>query len=164
MKPRLHRGDDDGRRDDDRFGEPRALRADRGEPNHRDDGTGLRDVGAAVHVLYVGERTRDEPTQKGFEETITEALQTGEDILESLVDRATEVGVEAEETVTSGVPRTTIEEYDDDHDIGLIVIGSTGASDVSETLLGTVSKYILNEAPADVVVVRPDILLCDAGE
>ncbi|SDJ67066.1 universal stress protein [Natronorubrum texcoconense] len=119
---------------------------------------------AGLHVLYVAERTRDEPTRKGFDEKITEELQTGEDVLESVVDRSTEVGVETEETVTSGVPRTTIEEYADDHDIGLIVIGSTGASDVSEKLLGTVSKYIVNEAPADVFIVRPDVLLSDAAE
>ncbi len=34
---------------------------------------------------------------------------------------------------------------------------STGASDTTEKLLGTVAKYVVNEAPADVFIVRPDI-------
>ncbi|MXV62226.1 universal stress protein [Natronorubrum sp. JWXQ-INN-674] len=116
---------------------------------------------AVLHVLYVAERTRDEPTQTGLEEKLTDELDTGEDVVEAVDAEAATAGVETEVTVESGVPRTVIEEYTDDHGIELIVIGSTGASDVTEKLLGTVSKYVVNEAPADVFIVRPDVLLSD---
>ena len=119
---------------------------------------------AVLHVLYVAERTRDEPTRTGLAEKITAELDTGEDVVDEIVETATEAGLDTDGTVTTGVPRTTIESYADDHDIGLIVIGSTGATDVSEKLLGTVSKYVVNEAPADVFIVRPDAVLSDSSE
>ncbi|MCU4744596.1 universal stress protein [Natronoglomus mannanivorans] len=111
---------------------------------------------AVLHVLYVAERTRDDPGQKGLEEKVAEELNDGRDVVESIENRAAEYGLDTEAVVEPGVPRTMIEEYAAEHDIGLIVIGSTGASDVAEKLLGTVAKYVVNEAPADVFVVRSD--------
>lgn len=114
---------------------------------------------AELHVLYVAEKTRDEPIQKGLKEKLGEELNEGKDEIEDIEQRATERGVETVTTIEPGVPRTTIEDYAEEHDIGLIVIGSTGASDITERLLGTVAKYVVNEAPADVFVIRPDVKL-----
>ncbi|WP_238386974.1 universal stress protein [Natrialba swarupiae] len=114
---------------------------------------------AQLHALYVAERTRSEPTQKGLEEKVAEELNQGRDVIEDVEQRATEQELESVTGVESGVPRTTIEAYAADHDIDVIVIGSTGASDVAEKLHGTVAKYVVNEAPADVFVVRPDARL-----
>ncbi|EMA47154.1 hypothetical protein C446_00525 [Halobiforma nitratireducens JCM 10879] len=49
--------------------------------------------------------------------------------------------------------------YASEHDIGLLVIGSTGASQMTERLLGTAAKTVVNETPADILVVRPDRVL-----
>ena len=114
---------------------------------------------ATVHVLFVAERTRDDPETKGLEETIAEELDEGRSVVESVAERAEANGVATERAVEVGVPRTTIEAYADERGIDLIVVGSTGADDVSEKLLGTVAKYVVNEAPADVLVVRPDVAL-----
>lgn len=114
---------------------------------------------AVLHVLYVEEKTRDDPVQTGPEEKLAKEKQTGRGVLGTVEDQAEPAGVETTTTLARGVPRTTIEDYTDEHDIDLVVIGSTGASDVSDKLLGTVSKYVVNEAPADVLVVRPDELL-----
>jgi nucleotide-binding universal stress UspA family protein len=100
---------------------------------------------AALHVLYVAEKTTKDPARKGVE-----------DVVEDVEARATERGIEVETTVESGVPRTKIESYAADRETGLTVLGSTGASGVTEKLVGTVAKYVVNEAPADVFVVRPD--------
>ncbi len=116
---------------------------------------------ATLHVLYVVEQTRDDPEMKGFEEKIAEEVDRGHDIVEEVKTRATNEGVETETTVERGVPRSTIVDYTDEHGIDLIVIGSTGADDPAEKLLGTVSKFVVNEAPADVFVVRPDERLAD---
>ncbi len=114
---------------------------------------------ATLHVLYVAEKTREDPTQKGLEETLTTELSDGQKTVAAIETRAGERGIEAETTVTPGVPRTMIEQYADEHDVGLIVIGSTGASGITEKLLGTVAKYVVNEAPADIFVVRSDAVL-----
>ncbi len=57
-------------------------------------------------------------------------------MIEDVEQRATEQELESVTGVESGVPRTTIEAYAADHDIDVIVIGSTGASDVAEKLHG----------------------------
>jgi nucleotide-binding universal stress UspA family protein len=105
---------------------------------------------ASLHALCVAEITRDDPELTGLEEKLSE-------------ERATSAGVETETTVERGVPRSTITEYAEERGIDLIVIGSTGADDPTEKFLGTVSKFVVNEAPADVFVVRPNERLADAG-
>ncbi len=114
---------------------------------------------ATVHALYVVEKTRKEPVETGLEETIIERRKHGRTVLSAVEKSANRAGCEIHTTIKDGVPRTVIESYTADHEIELIVIGSTGASDVTEKLLGTVAKYVVNEAPADVLVVRPDAVL-----
>ena len=114
---------------------------------------------ATLHALYVVEHTREEPTQTGFEEHVAAERRDGKRVIADVERRATAHGVALESTIEDGVPRTTIEEYAGEHDIGLIVVGSLGASQVTEKLLGTVAKYVVNEAAADVLVVRPDDVL-----
>jgi nucleotide-binding universal stress UspA family protein len=116
---------------------------------------------ATLHVLYVAERTRNDPELKGLEEKIAEEIDRGHDIVEAVERRATNQGIETTATVERGVPRSTIVDYTDEHGIGLVVIGSVGATDPVERLVGTVSKFVVNEAPADVFVVRPDERLAD---
>ena len=111
---------------------------------------------AALHVLYVVEKSQDDPTQKGRDEHIAEQLNEGRDVVDEIVGQAKNEGVDTTSTVEDGVVRTMIEKYADEHEIDLITIGSTGASGATEKLLGTVSKYVVNEAPADVLVVRSD--------
>lgn len=111
---------------------------------------------AELHALYVVEKTRDRPTQKGLDEKISQELSTGKDALESVEQQAAQTGVETVTALEPGVPRTTTEDYADEHDVGLIVMGSTGASDITDKLLGTVAKYVINEASADVFIVRSD--------
>lgn len=114
---------------------------------------------ATLHVFYVAERTRDDPVEKGFEEKLTEEISAGREIVGAIDSRASERGLDTEVTVEVGVPHVRIERYVDEHDVGLTVVGSTGASEITEKLLGTVAKYVVNEAPSDVFVVRPDAAL-----
>ena len=114
---------------------------------------------ATLHVLYVVEMTQEDPTQTSPEEKLTKERGEGRDVIEAVEQQATEAGIKITTSIERGVPRTTIEEYADEYDINLITIGSTGASGMSEKLLGTVAKYVVNEAPADVLVVRHDDVL-----
>ncbi len=114
---------------------------------------------ATLNVLSVAERTRDDPEAKGLKEKLAEEVDDARDVVESITERAEANGVATERAVEVGVPRTTIEDYADERGVDLIVVGSTGADDVSDKLLGTVAKYVVNEAPADVLVVRPDAAL-----
>lgn len=111
---------------------------------------------ATLHVLYVVEKTRDEPTQKGLAEKLAEDVSEGTDIADRISAEAATANLDIETTVEQDVPRTRIVDYVETHEIDLVVIGSTGADDVADKLLGTVAKYVVNEAPADVFVVRRD--------
>ena len=111
---------------------------------------------AELHALYVREKTSDDPEVKGLDEKLTEELHQGRQILEDVEKQARKKDIVIETVLETGVPRTVIEEYAADQDIGLIIMGSTGADSVPEKVLGTVSKYIVNEAPADVFLIRPD--------
>lgn len=114
---------------------------------------------ATMHALYVMEETRDEPTRKTPEEKFSEEKRTGSRAVEVVEDHGEDHGIAVETVIERGVPRTEIETHVDENNIDLIVIGSTGADSVKEKFLGSVSKYIVNEAPADVLVVRPDAAL-----
>ena len=81
---------------------------------------------AALHVLSVAERTRDDPEVKGLEEKLAEELDEGQNVVETVAEQAEANDVETERAIEVGVPRTTIEDYADERGIDLIVIGSTG--------------------------------------
>ena len=112
--------------------------------------------GAVLHALYVIEKSRGDPDHEGLDEHVGEQHHEGTAIVDDLEQQAKSQGLDVTTAIEQGVPRTTIEEYAASHDVDLVVIGSVGASGVTDKLLGTVAKYVVNEVPADVLVVRPD--------
>jgi nucleotide-binding universal stress UspA family protein len=61
-------------------------------------------------------------------------------------------------TVCHGDPSRVILEYEQAQDCDLLVVGKRGLSVVEELLLGSVTKHVLAEATADVLVVGPRAL------
>ena len=55
-----------------------------------------------------------------------------------------------------GDPSETILEYVDEHDIGLIVIGTKGRTGLDRMLIGSVAEQVLRRAPAPVLVIKPE--------
>ncbi len=56
--------------------------------------------------------------------------------------------------VTDGVPGAEILRTITEHHIDLVVLGTRGLSKISGFLLGSVSEWVLNEAPCSVLIVR----------
>ncbi|MDO4903448.1 MAG: universal stress protein [Limosilactobacillus sp.] len=48
------------------------------------------------------------------------------------------------------------ENYPEEHDIDLIVIGATGLNVVGRLIVGSTASYVIREAPCDVTVVKTD--------
>ena len=82
-------------------------------------------------------------------------LDAAEEVmLAEATERAAARGVESNVEVTAGEPVAEIISHAESIDADLIVVGSRGRSEVASSLLGSVSRGVLHEAPRPVLVVR----------
>lgn len=89
-----------------------------------------------------------------YQEQWEKFKQQGEELLRSLVEEATKVGVKAEFTQDFGNPGRTICDFAQTWPADLILIGSRGLSGVKEMFLGSVSNYVSHHAPCSVLIMR----------
>ncbi|WP_049923791.1 universal stress protein [Halopiger djelfimassiliensis] len=118
--------------------------------------------GAEVHALYVvdtdsmslslGAEQVDRIRQGQYGE-MEEVRTRAEKATATVTDRAEELGLDAVEHVSAGRPHSLIEEYADDNDIDLIVMGSHGRAGIRRTLLGSVTERTLRSTTIPVLVV-----------
>lgn len=87
-------------------------------------------------------------------ESLEDAEQRGDSILEDAASQATERGVGVETTLLYGPPADRIISYADEHDVDAIYIGHRGMSERLEGLLGSVAKRVVERATVPVTVVR----------
>lgn len=111
--------------------------------------------GSTVHVLFVADDTRDTVTVMGG--TILETLeQEGEKLVEEMVARAEEHGIEATGDVVRGTPYEAIVEYADEHDIDVIVMATHGRTGVERYLLGSVTERVVRTASEPVLTIHAE--------
>ena len=112
---------------------------------------------AELHVLHVLDTTAT--TGDVETESITvEFDDIGEDIVETVVDRVHESGLDRiVDEVRRGPPPMMILEYADEHDVDLIVMGTHGRTGLDRYLLGSVTEKIVRQSDVPVLTVRqPD--------
>ena len=106
--------------------------------------------GATVHVLHViDSRFYDTSIDSAVEPLRNE----GEEYVEDLAAMAEDAGVDVTTAVEVGRPARRILEYVSDNDVGLVVMGTRGRSELSRRLLGSVTKYVVTHADVPVHVV-----------
>jgi nucleotide-binding universal stress UspA family protein len=78
--------------------------------------------------------------------------------VEAYKDWAEGKGVENIETIIrNGSPRTEIADaLPEEQDLDLIILGATGLSALERAFVGSVSQYVVQNAPCDVLIVRRD--------
>ena len=118
---------------------------------------------AELHSLYVvdtdsmslslGPEQLDRIEQGNWGE-MDEVRERAESATGIVADRGHDRGIEVVEHVASGKPHTVIEEYAEDHDIDLVVMGSHGRSGVRRALLGSVTERTLRSTDVPVMVVE----------
>lgn len=75
--------------------------------------------------------------------------------VETVEKRATEASVSAVETaIEQANPYPGIRSYVEDHDIGLVVMGTHGRSGIGRYLLGSVAEKTVRTSPVPVLTVR----------
>ncbi|WP_256392289.1 universal stress protein [Natronoarchaeum rubrum] len=113
--------------------------------------------GADLHALYVIEtRTAYDNAIVDPEEVEANLRSEGREILDTVVDRAAEAGVDAETAVEEGVPADTVEAYAETHDADVIVLGRRGRSGLRRALLGSTTDALVRTSPVPVLVVGDD--------
>jgi nucleotide-binding universal stress UspA family protein len=94
-------------------------------------------------------------TQDGTVRAFPFHLDAGEESMLAVATRkATERGIESNVEIGSGEPVAEIIAHADSIDADLIIVGSRGRQEVAGSLLGSVSRGVLHEAPRPVLVVR----------
>ncbi|WP_336037596.1 universal stress protein [Halobacterium yunchengense] len=111
-------------------------------------------VGATVHALYVVEKGGNPWDSESMENQQQRAREYGEGVLNDVASAAEGLGVEAETAVEVG-PRVheEINEYVEEHDIDLIVMGS-GYRGRLGGLLGSTAEKVLRSAEVPVTTLR----------
>lgn len=111
---------------------------------------------ARVHALYVVDGAAYSTLEAGSE-IVIEALEAeGEEATERVTEAADAAGVAATTTVTTGTAYRTIQDYVDDNDVDLIVMGTHGRQGLDRYLLGSVTERVVRTADVPVMTVRQE--------
>lgn len=110
-----------------------------------------------LHVLDVDSISHEYsiPFYEEVEE-LNPYIQNAKDSLEKYSDLAKKAGVRNVLTdVQEGSPKLVIsEEYPDDHNIDLIVIGATGMGNLQRMIIGSTTAFVVRHARIDVIVAK----------
>lgn len=119
---------------------------------------------ATIHALYVVDTTAIPSTADGG--MVTDVMRrSGRTAAQRIVDMATAAGVDAADPVVrSGVVHRQIVDYADEHDVGLIVMGTHGRSGLDRFLLGSVTEKVIRASQVPVLTVHtaPEVQAADA--
>lgn len=90
---------------------------------------------------------------------VNEATKTAKETMMDYVKSAQKQGLDKVSYVIEyGTPKPIIgKQLPEEHDIDLIMVGATGLNAVERLFIGSVSEYIIRQAPCDVLVVRTDL-------
>jgi nucleotide-binding universal stress UspA family protein len=121
-----------------------------------DHAIGLADgTDAALHVVHVVDVAAT--SRLGESAAVLAGLEdAGREAVDDVIGRADEAEVRSvQASVLSGSPARSILDYTDDHDIGLIVMGTHGRSGLERYLIGSVTETVTRLADVPVLSV-PD--------
>ncbi len=118
-----------------------------------------------LYLLFVEEPQGEVPGQDHFprkfghfREELSKMRQKTMEKARQLVNRRVAPfrakGLEVHPIVVEGIPGTEILTAIEQHQIDLVALGTKGLSGIKRFLLGSVSEWMLNEAPCSVLIVR----------
>jgi nucleotide-binding universal stress UspA family protein len=108
--------------------------------------------GAAVTILYVRHTPLPVLGDPFYQRALSAELRKANETVAVAAAVAHEMGVQAEAEVLEGDPADRILELARMRDVDLIVVGSRGLGPIAGTLLGSVSREVLQHADRPVLV------------
>jgi nucleotide-binding universal stress UspA family protein len=82
------------------------------------------------------------------------AMDKANQQLESISKKLTDMGLDVEVKVVTGIPFFEILKVEEAEDVSAIIIGSHGKSNVKEMMLGSVSEQVLRKSKKPVIVIK----------
>lgn len=113
---------------------------------------------ATLHTLYVVDQralAAYYDTGPMIGDLIDNLTSVGENATEAVRERASEREVAVETTVLQGIPPAAIDEYVEENEIDLVVMGTHGRTGVERYLLGSVTERVVRTSEVPVLTVRP---------
>ncbi|WP_336362970.1 universal stress protein [Halalkalicoccus salilacus] len=114
-------------------------------------------MGATVHLLHVVDvATEMSAASVGdIADDLTEALdEEAKEALNQAEQMADEARVTSERAVLEGFPEDAIHQYSTDNGIGLVVVGQSEDSTLTEQLFGSTTEDVLESVTTSVLVAR----------
>lgn len=110
---------------------------------------------AAVHVVFVVDENihGKTPALSGYEAFLEKVENEGQRIVDGVVERATDRGIEATGSVLRGRPDEMLVDYVDANDVDLVVMGKRGAAGVEPPHMGSVTERVISRTDVPVVPV-----------
>ena len=88
-----------------------------------------------------------------WEDVMEKAEARGEEIVEEVVQKARERGVQSDYKVIRGIPHQEINDYAEEKDADLVVMGTHGRKGLERMLLGSVTEKVLRTSERPVLTV-----------
>lgn len=88
-----------------------------------------------------------------WEDVMEKAEARGEEIVEEVVQKARERGVQSDYKVIRGIPHQEINDYAEEKDADLIVMGTHSRKGLERMLLGSVTEKVLRTSEIPVLTV-----------
>jgi nucleotide-binding universal stress UspA family protein len=100
---------------------------------------------ATLHVLYAIDMGDADyvAVPSDIEETRRRIEKKGREIVAEIEDLAAEAGVDCVTSVRANTPVEAIQEYVEEHDIDLVVMGKRGRSDPDKPLIGSITNRVI---------------------
>ncbi len=112
---------------------------------------------ATLHVLsVVDDRAFLVLDDARVEQVRGDLKATAREATDAAATRAAEAGLEVETAIDTGHPAECIVDYATEHDVDLIVMGTSG-DDYENNVVGSVSQRVVRTAPVPVTTVGPDV-------
>lgn len=114
------------------------------------------ELGSTVHVLYIIDEFEAKivPITGEQDEKRAEYREYAEEVTREVVDVAEAAGVECHTAIETGITHREIINYVKEEDIGMVVMGSRGRSNIEEMLLGSTADKVIRSVDIPVTVVH----------
>ncbi|MEF8880207.1 MAG: universal stress protein [Candidatus Nanohaloarchaea archaeon] len=110
---------------------------------------------ARVHALYIID-IRARTTGDMWASLVGQFREIGENATESIADRIKDQGLDAVREVTEGIPHKGVNNYVDENDIDLVVMGTQGRTGLDRVLVGSTTEKVIRTSEVPVMTVRKE--------